>query len=365
MCAERRPQKMLPLLLIFLLTTAGEKTCLRCWPEMPALLDYDLQILWGTSPPPVELSQSLHSFFLEDTSSIKSSYLDKNHLEEETAKFFSQVDQIIQKLRNNKSSLLEEIRVYKGLLAERLNRRSEELKQKACNESCDIRSTVEVTACADCNTHVLSCNDAALCPVAPNIPDNIQPPREAPCEQPLPISHGPDYPATPSSGHSGQMRSFMLPFLNISSAWNTGLPEGMWDLLWSPDSPSWPLNTWLPAFTPLAKKMKSYIWAIILSTVLLVAIAGVGCYLLWLKGKKKKEAEEEKQGSHSSLGSGKKSQQQMEEKQSTSTLASGMAGDCPRIPSPSSCGPKCSIPRDLEANKPYSQYQLFSPDGNF
>ncbi|XP_071475516.1 testis-expressed protein 51 [Marmota flaviventris] len=226
---------MLPLLLIFLLTTAGEKTCLRCWPQMPALLDYDLQILWGTSPPPVELSQSLHSFFLEDTSSIKSSYLDKNHLEEETAKFFSQVDQIIQKLRNNKSSLLEEIRVYKGLLAERLNRRSEELKQKACNESCDIRSTIEVTACADCNTHVLSCNDAALCP---------------------------------------------------------------------------------------AKKMKSYIWAIILSTVLLVAIAGVGCYILWLKGKKKKEAEEEKQGSHSSLGSGKKSQQQMEEKQSTSTLAS-------------------------------------------
>nr|XP_034492121.1 testis-expressed protein 51 [Marmota flaviventris] len=164
MCAERRPQKMLPLLLIFLLTTAGEKTCLRCWPQMPALLDYDLQILWGTSPPPVELSQSLHSFFLEDTSSIKSSYLDKNHLEEETAKFFSQVDQIIQKLRNNKSSLLEEIRVYKGLLAERLNRRSEELKQKACNESCDIRSTIEVTACADCNTHILSCNDAALCP---------------------------------------------------------------------------------------------------------------------------------------------------------------------------------------------------------
>ncbi|KAG3274301.1 testis expressed 51 [Ictidomys tridecemlineatus] len=172
---------MLPLLLIFLLTTAGEKTCLRCWPEMPALLDYDLQILWGTSPPPVELSQN------------------KNHLEEETAQFFSQVDQIIQKLRNNKSSLLEEIRVYKGLLAERLNRRSEELMQK------DIRSTIEVTVCADCNTHVLSCNDAALCP---------------------------------------------------------------------------------------AKKMKSYIWAIILSTVLLVAIAGVGCYLLWLKRKKKKEAEE-------------------------------------------------------------------------
>nr|XP_040149328.1 testis-expressed protein 51 isoform X2 [Ictidomys tridecemlineatus] len=202
MCAERRPQKMLPLLLIFLLTTAGEKTCLRCWPEMPALLDYDLQILWGTSPPPVELSQSLHSFFLEDTSSIKSSYLDKNHLEEETAQFFSQVDQIIQKLRNNKSSLLEEIRVYKGLLAERLNRRSEELMQKA-------------------------------------------------------------------------------------------------------------------------KKMKSYIWAIILSTVLLVAIAGVGCYLLWLKRKKKKEAEEEKQGSHSSLGSAKKSQQELEEKQSTSTLGNG------------------------------------------
>uniref|UniRef100_A0A8D2DVX0 Testis expressed 51 n=1 Tax=Sciurus vulgaris TaxID=55149 RepID=A0A8D2DVX0_SCIVU len=196
---------MLSLLLIFLLPIACGKTCLRCWPEMPALLDYDLKILWGTSAPPVELSQSLHSFFLEDSSSITPSYLDRDHLDEEAAKFFNQVDQAIKKLRNDKLSLLEEIHVHKGLLAERLNKRSEELREKACNESCDIDSTIEVTECANCNTQFLSCNDPALCP---------------------------------------------------------------------------------------AKNLKSYQWAVILSIVLLMAIAGVGCYLFWFKRKKKKEAEE-------------------------------------------------------------------------
>ncbi|MBZ3889852.1 hypothetical protein SUZIE_205015 [Sciurus carolinensis] len=153
---------MLSLLLIFLLPITGGNTCLRCWPEMPALLDYDLKILWGTSAPPVELSQSLHSFFLEENASITPSYLgealtgfqssgltpspeldntpltsitylsslDRDHLEEEAAKFFNQVDQAIKKLRNDKLSLLEEIHVHKGLLAERLNKRSEELKEK-------------------------------------------------------------------------------------------------------------------------------------------------------------------------------------------------------------------------------------------
>ncbi|XP_047399810.1 testis-expressed protein 51 [Sciurus carolinensis] len=172
---------MLSLLLIFLLPITGGNTCLRCWPEMPALLDYDLKILWGTSAPPVELSQN------------------RDHLEEEAAKFFNQVDQAIKKLRNDKLSLLEEIHVHKGLLAERLNKRSEELKEK------DIDSTIEVTECANCNTQFLSCNDPALCP---------------------------------------------------------------------------------------AKNLKSYQWAVILSIVLLMAIAGVGCYLFWFKRKKKKEAEE-------------------------------------------------------------------------
>lgn len=64
---EGKPHKMLLLLLCSLLpaTEASGKNCLHCWPELPALIDYDLQILWDTPGPPSELSQSLHSLFLE------------------------------------------------------------------------------------------------------------------------------------------------------------------------------------------------------------------------------------------------------------------------------------------------------------
>ncbi|XP_063550805.1 testis-expressed protein 51 isoform X5 [Gorilla gorilla gorilla] len=127
---------MLPLLIICLLPAIEGKNCLRCWPELSALIDYDLQILWGTPGPPTELSQSIHSLFLEDNNFLKPWYLDRDHLEEETAKFFTQVHQAIKTLRDDKTVLLEEIYMHKILFTERLNKISDGLKEKACNESC-------------------------------------------------------------------------------------------------------------------------------------------------------------------------------------------------------------------------------------
>ncbi|XP_054405144.2 testis-expressed protein 51 isoform X17 [Pongo abelii] len=127
---------MLSLLIICLLPTIEGKNCLRCWPELSALIDYDLQILWGTPGPPTELSQSIHSLFLEDNNFLKPWYLDRDHLEEETAKFFTQVHQAIKTLRDDKTVLLEEIYMHKNLFTERLNKISDGLKEKACNESC-------------------------------------------------------------------------------------------------------------------------------------------------------------------------------------------------------------------------------------
>lgn len=75
-----RLQKMLPVLLICLLPVAEGKNCLQCWPELPALLDYDLQVLWGSPGPPTELSQSLHSFFLEDNALLMPWYLGEAQL---------------------------------------------------------------------------------------------------------------------------------------------------------------------------------------------------------------------------------------------------------------------------------------------
>lgn len=53
-------------LLICLLTGTTGKSCLRCWPELFPQIDYDLQVLWGNPGPPTELSQSIHSFFMEN-----------------------------------------------------------------------------------------------------------------------------------------------------------------------------------------------------------------------------------------------------------------------------------------------------------
>ncbi|XP_031222139.1 testis-expressed protein 51 isoform X2 [Mastomys coucha] len=87
----------------------------------------------------------------------------RDNLDEETATFFTQVDNAIKKLRDDKPALLEEIHVQKGLLVERLKEKSQDLMQKVCNESCDIISEMEVTACADCQKFYLSCNDPTLC----------------------------------------------------------------------------------------------------------------------------------------------------------------------------------------------------------
>ncbi|XP_017803468.2 testis-expressed protein 51 isoform X11 [Papio anubis] len=124
---------MLPLLVICLLPAIEGKNCLRCWPELSAWIDYDLQILWGTPGPPTELSQSVHSLFLEDNNFLKPWYLDRDHLEEETAKFFTQVHQAIKTLRDDKTVLLKEIDMHKNLFTARLNKISDGLKEKGRN----------------------------------------------------------------------------------------------------------------------------------------------------------------------------------------------------------------------------------------
>nr|XP_035948797.1 testis-expressed protein 51 [Halichoerus grypus] len=131
---------MLLLLVGCLLPAINGKSCLHCWPQLPALIDYDLQILWGSPGPPRELSQN------------------HDHMEEATAKLFNHVDEAIKKFRDDKPSLLEEINVQKQVFTDRLNQMSEKLKEK------DIHSTLEVINCANCKTHLLTCKDPTLCP---------------------------------------------------------------------------------------------------------------------------------------------------------------------------------------------------------
>ncbi|XP_027957051.1 testis-expressed protein 51 [Eumetopias jubatus] len=127
---------MLLLLVGCLLPAINGKSCLHCWPQLPALMDYDLQILWGSPGPPRELSQSLRSLFLKrDYVFLEPWYLDHDHMEEATAKLFNHVDKAIKKFRDDKPSLLEEINVQKQVFTDRLNQMSEKLKEKGTGQS--------------------------------------------------------------------------------------------------------------------------------------------------------------------------------------------------------------------------------------
>lgn len=55
------PEMLLVLLGCLLPATGAGKSCLRCWPELPLLVEYDLQVLWGPPGPPRELSLSLQA----------------------------------------------------------------------------------------------------------------------------------------------------------------------------------------------------------------------------------------------------------------------------------------------------------------
>ncbi|XP_060007172.1 testis-expressed protein 51 [Lagenorhynchus albirostris] len=144
---------MLLLLLSCLLSTANGKSCLHCWPELPALIDYDLQILWGTPGPPVELSHS------------------QDHLEETAGTLFTHIDKAIKKfLRWAPDHTFSQLRFLltprplPALSAQNLSLSTILPSRAACNKSCDIHSTLEVISCANCKTHFLTCQDPTLCP---------------------------------------------------------------------------------------------------------------------------------------------------------------------------------------------------------
>ncbi|XP_032699824.1 testis-expressed protein 51 isoform X1 [Lontra canadensis] len=156
---------MLLLLLACLLPAINGKSCFHCWPQLPALIDYDLQILWGSPGPPRDLSQSIHSLFLKkDYVFPEPWYLDHAHMEEATAKLFNHIDEAIKKFRDDKPSLLREINVQKQVFTNRLNETSKKLREKACNKSCELHPTLEVINCASCKTHLLTCKDPTICP---------------------------------------------------------------------------------------------------------------------------------------------------------------------------------------------------------
>ncbi|XP_070279608.1 testis-expressed protein 51 [Myotis yumanensis] len=137
---------------------AGGESCLRCWPELPLLLDYDLRVLWGAPGPPRELSRSLRSLLLQAPVLPEPGYLGQEQLEREAAALFTHIDTAIGKLRADRPSLLSEMHVQKQLFAERLSRASEELKEQ------DLPFKLEVINCANCRAHLLTCRDPTLCP---------------------------------------------------------------------------------------------------------------------------------------------------------------------------------------------------------
>ncbi|XP_022379923.1 testis-expressed protein 51 [Enhydra lutris kenyoni] len=156
---------MLLLLLACLLPAINGKSCFHCWPQLPALIDYDLQILWGSPGPPRDLSQSIHSLFLKkDYVFPEPWYLDHAHMEEATAKLFNHIDEAIKKFRDDKPSLLREINVQKQVFTNRLNETSKKLKEKGTQQSTGLNQ--DHSCCQEARSSLSSSN----CP----LPDTLQ-----------------------------------------------------------------------------------------------------------------------------------------------------------------------------------------------
>ncbi|CAK6448655.1 unnamed protein product [Pipistrellus nathusii] len=149
---------LLVLLGCLLPATGAGKSCLRCWPELPLLVEYDLQVLWGPPGPPRELSLSLQALLRQAPVPPEPRYLGHEHVEREAAELFNHIDGAIGKFRNDKPSLLNEVNVQKQLFVERLSKAYEELKEQA------LPFKLEVISCATCRAHLLTCRDPTLCP---------------------------------------------------------------------------------------------------------------------------------------------------------------------------------------------------------
>ncbi|XP_031815741.1 testis-expressed protein 51 [Sarcophilus harrisii] len=154
---------MILLLLSSLFPSLGEGSCLRCWPDLLPLVQYDLEILWGSRQPPLYLSTCLRMLLLKKNVPVNPPFLDRAHLEEETALFFNHLHVAIKEWRSDKTRLLNKIQIHGRIFLQGLQRAAQELKNKACSPSCVPGPPVEVANCISCKKYYVTCNDAVLC----------------------------------------------------------------------------------------------------------------------------------------------------------------------------------------------------------
>ncbi|XP_072469518.1 testis-expressed protein 51 isoform X2 [Notamacropus eugenii] len=151
------------LLLSSLFPSLGEGSCLRCWSDLLPLVQYDLEVLWGSRQPPLYLSTCLRVLLFKKNVPVNPQFLDRAHLEEEAAIFFSHLDVAIKEWRSDKIRLLNKIQIHgKGFL-QGLQKAARELKDKVCSESCITGPSTEVANCINCKKYYLTCKDPVLC----------------------------------------------------------------------------------------------------------------------------------------------------------------------------------------------------------
>ncbi|XP_074158266.1 testis-expressed protein 51 [Sminthopsis crassicaudata] len=121
---------MFLLLLSSLFPSLGEGSCLRCWPDLLPLVQYDLEILWGSHQPPLYLSTCLRMLLLKKNVPVNPHFSDRAHLEEETAVFFNHLHIAIKEWRSDKARLLNKIQIHGRIFLQGLQKAAQELKNK-------------------------------------------------------------------------------------------------------------------------------------------------------------------------------------------------------------------------------------------
>ncbi|XP_056649699.1 testis-expressed protein 51 isoform X2 [Monodelphis domestica] len=182
---------MLFLLLSPLFPSLGEGSCLRCWPDLIPLVQYDLEVLWGSHQPPLYLATCLRVLLFKKNVPVNPQFLDRAHLEEEAAIFFNNLDAAIKEWRSDKIKLLAKIQIHGKRFLQGLQKAAQELKDTVlfpqlchpqthphsssgsfpiillfpavCSPSCSSGPSTEVVDCISCEKYYMTCKDSVLC----------------------------------------------------------------------------------------------------------------------------------------------------------------------------------------------------------
>ncbi|XP_044844253.1 uncharacterized protein LOC123349982 [Mauremys mutica] len=149
--------------LVLPLLAPGAAPCLRCWPDAPPYVHYDVRLLLGAAQPggAAGLERLLSALILEGDPGVR--IMERERLEREAGKLFYRLDQIITRNRQDPGRLMKEAVLEKQNFTRRLRAASAEVRQQVCSASCGRPEPFDLSECDSCERLQARCRDQRVC----------------------------------------------------------------------------------------------------------------------------------------------------------------------------------------------------------